>query len=135
MKTLPSFLLAAVGAALAAAPAEAQISISARLGRHGSVQVGFPAPCRIEPVRRVPVADDCIDFPVPHRRQHGRWETRCEQVLVPGYWREDHVPPSYGWVYDHCGHRHWRMVDPGGCRRVWVPERYETRHTRVWVPC
>lgn len=134
MKTpfAPSFLLAALGAALAAAPASAQVSISARLGRNVTVQVGFPDECRIEPVRRPRYDRDHDD---DHRHRHGRWETRWERVLVPGFWREEHVPPSYGWIHDRCGRRHWGIVDPGGCRQVWVPGRYEMRQTRVWVRC
>ena len=127
----PSFLLAALGAAFAAAPASAQVSISARVGRHVSVQVGFPDACRIEPVRRPRHDRDDDD----HRHRHGRWETRWERVVVPGYWHEEHVPPSYGWIHDRCGRRYWGVVDPGGCRRVWVPERCEMRQTRVWVRC
>lgn len=63
----------------------------------------------------------------------GRWETRCEQVLVPGYWDVEHHPAVYGWVYDSCGHRHWGVTEPAHDHRVWVPARYETRSRRVWV--
>lgn len=64
----------------------------------------------------------------------GHWETVCEQVLVPGYWRDEHVPPTYGWVRGHCGRLEWGMVDPGGCRKVWVPPHYEHQTRQVWVP-
>ncbi|HEX5050527.1 MAG TPA: hypothetical protein VFZ65_02030 [Planctomycetota bacterium] len=81
-----------------------------------------------------------VDQPVRHasgrragQHQQGHWETRCEQVLVPGYWSEEHVPATYGWIYSLCGHREWGIVDRGGCRRVWVPDRWETRSHRVWV--
>lgn len=69
------------------------------------------------------------------RAPRGHWETVHEQVLVPGYWHDEHVPPTYGWICDPCGRRRWGIVDPGGCRRVWVPARWETRCRRVWVSC
>lgn len=126
MKHFPMLVVAAVVAAAVSAPA--QVSIEGRLGRHihASVIVDGRAPHHRdvrEQVRRYPV------------RQRGHWDTVHEQVLVPGYWREDHVPPTYGWITNHCGHRHWGMVDPGGCRRVWVPARWETRCRQVWVSC
>ncbi|MFN3243935.1 MAG: hypothetical protein ACE37K_20685 [Planctomycetota bacterium] len=68
-----------------------------------------------------------------HRRSFGRWETRCERVLVPGYWDRQHVPAVFGWIYDSCGRRHWGIVTPACYQRVWVPARYETRSRRVWV--
>lgn len=67
--------------------------------------------------------------------RHGYWTTVCEQVWLPGCYREEYVPPRYGWVYDACGRARWAMVEPGCTRRVWVPGRYETRTRRVWVPC
>jgi hypothetical protein len=106
----------------------AQISIEGRIGRGVRGQViigGHDHDSRrpvCEPVHR-------------HRAPRGHWETVHEQFLVPGYWREDHVPPTYGWVHDSCGHRHWGIVDPGGCRRIWVPARWETRCRQVWVNC
>jgi hypothetical protein len=129
MKRFPLFLLAA--ALVAAVPAPAQFSIQARFdGRHvqGSLRVGDCAP------RRVVRHDDC-HVHRPPVRQHGHWQTIEERVLIPGYWHDEHVPPTYGWIRDHCGHRHWGVVDPGGCRRVWVPARWETRCRRVWVAC
>lgn len=127
MKNFPLLVLAAVMAAAVSAPA--QLRLESSLGRHVRAVVDLgreprshrdhnhcePAPCR--PVQR------------------GHWETVHEQFLVPGYWREEHVPPTYGWVLDPCGHRHWGVVDAGGCRRVWVPARWETRCRQVWVTC
>ncbi|MBL8732624.1 MAG: hypothetical protein JNN13_09680 [Planctomycetes bacterium] len=69
------------------------------------------------------------------RAPRGRWETVTERVLVPGYWREEHVPPVYGWRFDHCGHRYWGIVQEGGCRRIWVPPHWETRCRQVFVRC
>lgn len=128
------YLLICVVALLGAAvSAPAQIAIQGKLGNavRGSVVLGHDHHhghghnhgnhVRFSPVRRAPA--------------RGHWETRCEQVLVPGYWSEQHVAPTYGWVWDHCGHRHWGIVDRGGCRRVWVPARWETKHRRVWVTC
>jgi hypothetical protein len=137
MKRFPLFLLAALLGAAVSAPA--QVVIEGRLGRHlrGAVVIGNQhdrghrdhdrirvdrSHQHCEPIRRIPAP-------------RGRWETVEEQFLVPGYWDEQHVPPTYGWIYDHCGHRHWGIVDQGGCRRVWVPARWETRCRQVWVTC
>lgn len=84
-----------------------------------------------------------LPIPVPIRvhlndrrdHSHGHWDTIYEDVLVPGYWHEEHVPPTYGWIYERCGARHWGIVDAGGCRRVWIEARCERRARRVWVPC
>lgn len=129
----PLFLVAALlGAAV---PAPAQVTIEGKIGRH--VVAGVTLGARdhgdhyrgdrgnrreVVPVRRMPAP-------------RGHWETVSEQYLVPGYWAEQHVPPTYGWIVDACGHRRWGVVDAGGCRRVWVPARWETRSKRVWVSC
>ena len=130
-------LLCVVALLGAAVSAPAQISIEGRIGRHvvGQVVVGHgghrdhgghkhrDARRVTPPARRVPAP------------AHGHWTSVEEQHLVPGYWQEQHVPPTYGWIVDSCGHRRWGIVDAGGCRRVWVPARWETRTRRVWVPC
>lgn len=126
MKRFPLFCVAALLGVAVSAPA--QISFEGRIGRHvrGSVVVGHRDHHdhrHYAPVRRMPA---------PPR---GHWKTVYEEVLVPGYWREEHVPPTYGWIVESCGHRRWGMVAPGGCRRVWVPARYETRARQVWVAC
>ena len=64
---------------------------------------------------------------------HGHYETRCEQVLVPGYWETRCVPAVYGWIYSGCGHRSWGVIKPACHEQVWVPARYETQTRRVWV--
>jgi hypothetical protein len=69
---------------------------------------------------------------IPHHAR-GRWENRCEQVLVPGYWDVQCHPATFGWVYDACGHRSWGVIEPAHEHRVWVPARYETQTRRVWV--
>jgi hypothetical protein len=140
MKRFPMLVLAALLGAAVSAPA--QVVIEARLGRdlRGAVVIGNQRDYRdrdrdhrdhrrfdrsrdhCEPIRRAPLP-------------RGRWETVEEQYLVPGYWDEHHVPPTYGWIYDHCGRRHWGIIDHGGCRRVWVPARWETRCRQVWVTC
>ena len=126
MKHFPLLILAAVLAAAVSAPA--QFSIEGRIGRHvrGALNLGGCEPRHrdhSEPVRRRPV------------QPRGHWETVHEQYLVPGYWSEEHVPPTYGWIKDHCGRRRWGIVDQGGCRTVWVPARWETRCRQVWVAC
>lgn len=75
-----------------------------------------------------------LRFPLPLPRGH--WETVTETVMVEaGHWHEEHVPPVYGWVFDHCGRRYWGVIEAGYCRRVWCPPRYETRCRQVWVSC
>lgn len=64
----------------------------------------------------------------------GYWQTVQERVWVPGFWHEERLPPVYGWVRLACGRLHWGVVDPGSCRRVWVPPRWELRSRQVWVP-
>ncbi|MFT7536548.1 MAG: hypothetical protein ACI85K_002502 [Hyphomicrobiaceae bacterium] len=64
---------------------------------------------------------------------HGRYVTRCEQVLVPGYFDLQYHAASHGWVYDSCGHRNWGVIEPAHHDRVWVPARYETQSRQVWV--
>lgn len=88
----------------------------------------------VEPARFFP-APRFVPLPCPAPAPRGHWETVCEEVLVPGYWHEEHVPPTYGWVRGHCGRLEWGMIDPGGCRQVWVPARYEHRSRQVWVTC
>lgn len=123
MMRFPLFCVAALLGAAVSVPA--QVSIQTSFGRHlrGGVTLGHP-----QPRLRVQVAPVCQPAP------RGHWETVCEPVLVPGYWQEQHVPPTYGWIRSHCGHREWGIVDPGGCRRVWVEARYEHRSRQVWVP-
>jgi len=131
MKRVSLFCVVALLGAAVSAPAqfplEARIADNAR----GRVTAGQHASHRHavvrEPLRRMPHA-----APVA---VHGHWETVCEQVFVPGCWREEHVPPTYGWVHSSCGHRHWGLIDRGGCRRIWVPAHHETRSRRVWVGC
>lgn len=127
MKNFPMFCVAVLlGAAVSA---QTKVSFEGRIGRavRGSVVVSHhdrhDSRPRCEPVLRLPA---------PPR---GHWETVYEEVLVPGYWTEERVPPTYGWIYESCGHRRWGIVDAGGCRRVWVPARYETRAKQVWVAC
>lgn len=125
MKRFPMFCVAALLGAAVSLPA--QVSFEGRIGRQvrGSVVIGHRDHDHRthSRVRRVPA---------PPR---GHWKTVYEEVLVPGYWREEHVPPTWGWIVESCGHRRWGIVAQGGCRRVWVPARYETRARQVWVAC
>lgn len=123
MKRFPLLVAILLGFAVSAS---AQVSFEARLGRHlrGSVVVAGDHGGGHGHYNRG-----------GRSRSHGHWETVHEQVLVPGYWRDEHVPPTYGWIVDRCGHRRWGVVDQGGCRRIWVPARWETRCRQVWVSC
>ena len=108
------------GAALLglAIPAAAQIRVEGSFGRQFHVRAAFP-----------------VAFPAPCAEPAGHWETVTEQVLVPGFFREERLPPRYGWAFDRRGHRHWTLIDDGCCQRVWVPEHYEMRSRQVWVSC
>lgn len=68
-------------------------------------------------------------------RHHGHWRTISEQVHIPGFWRQECVPATYGWRRDACGRAYWGVVTPAHTHRVWVPPRCETRTRQVWVPC
>lgn len=150
MKNFP--LLTVVALLGAAVSAPAQIKVEGQIGRavRGSVVLGQRQPAGHETFRgprdergqRSPRGgevrhEDRDRRPVRHLppQPRGYWKTVCEEYLVPGYFTEEHVPPTFGWVYDHCGHRVWGVVDPGGCRQVWVPARWETRTRQVWVAC
>jgi len=141
MKRIPITLLAAI--AMTAVSATAQHLRGGRNVREGAVVVRT-SPGALYRASRYTVARPtprCSTMRctvlrrVPARRSvTGYYRTVCEPVLVEaGHWHTEVIPPSYGWVYDRCGHRHWGIVEPGGSRRVWCPPRYENRTRRVWV--
>jgi hypothetical protein len=124
MKSAASIVLSLLGVA-AAAPA--QLRIEGFFGHHVAVAATFgdcwrPRPV---PVRYAP--------PVCYAPPRGHWETVCEQVLVPGYWRQECAPARYGWVRDHCGRAVWGVIEPEHTARIWVPASYRTERHRVWV--
>lgn len=141
MKHATSILLALFGLA-AAAPA--QLRLEGILGRH--IQVGVQIGRESESRGPVQVAHghgrerggrnshrDYRDY--RDQREHGYWRTIAEEVVIPGYWRDECTPARYGWVADHCGKLVWTLIAPACSRRVWVPPRCETRTRRVWVRC
>jgi hypothetical protein len=129
------FLLLTVAAVLSVAvSAPAQITIEGRLGRHIRGTVVLAGHDDHHGHRHNRDVDHRRHREV-ERRERGHWKTVHEKVRVPGYWRDEHVPATYGWVIDSCGHRNWGIVDHGGCRRVWVPACWETRSRQVWVRC
>lgn len=71
--------------------------------------------------------------PPPQCWVPGHYETRREQVCVPGYWSTVVTPAEYGWVQQG-HHSGYVLIKPECVRRVWVPERYEWRETQIWVP-
>lgn len=139
MKHFPLFVAALLGLAFSAPAQHSSVRHGGQGGRgpapivssrggeqHGAHQRG---PVLVQPRPMVrPIAR------LSHHRG-GYWQTITEQVLVPGHWEQQHVPPSYGWIYSGCGHRHWGLIDRGGCRNVWIPDRWETRSRQVWVNC
>ena len=65
----------------------------------------------------------------------GRYETREEKVVIPGYWDKVYVAAEYQNVYDRCRQCFIRvLVHDGYCQNVWVPERIECQQVQVWVP-
>jgi hypothetical protein len=87
---------------VAAMPAQIRVGFSSHRGVQVSAEFGYASGCR-------PVY-------APSR------------VWVPGYYRTECVPATYGWVYDGCGRAHWQVIRPAYTRRVWVPGCHETRH-------
>lgn len=134
MLRLPMILVATLSGFAVSAPA--QIQIHGQLGRHVSVtaRIGDRHPAPV--VRHNPRARD-RDYGRDRddRFRRGFYRDVCEQVWVEGFYREDYVPPVYGWVVDHCGRQVWAMVQPGHTCRVFVPGHFETRTRRVWVGC
>ncbi len=120
MRTHALLVAAALGGL--ALPAEAQLRIDFHPGGH----------VRLNPRH---ARHSCEPRPCPPPRAHGHWRTVCEPVWIEGCWREEYVPPRYGWVCDPCGRRRWAEIEPGHTHRVWVPGRYENRTRRIWVPC
>ncbi len=142
MKRFPMFGVVALLGVVVSVPAQG--STQSRFGRflHGAVSVArashamhCPPVVHVAPAPACHPAPRCQPIPRCQPAPRGHWETVREQVLVPGYWQEQHVPPTYGWITDRCGHRHWGIIDAGGCRQVWVPARWETRCRQVWVSC
>lgn len=65
----------------------------------------------------------------------GHYVTRTQKVLVaPAYDDTRWVPPVYATRYDTCGTPYKVIVRRGYHDKVHVPARYQTRHTKVWVP-
>lgn len=63
----------------------------------------------------------------------GHFETRCQQVFVPGESQQVWVPPVYEWRYDACGRAYQVCVQGGYWRTVCSPGHYENREVQVWV--
>jgi hypothetical protein len=124
MKSAASIVLSLLGVA-AAAPA--QFRIEGFFGHHVAVAASFGGFYRPRPFVPVSCAPPVCEAP------RGHWESVAEQVLVPGYWREECVPARFGWVRDHCGRSVWGVIEPEHTARVWVPPCYRTERHRVWV--
>ncbi len=103
MKRFPLFCLAVLLGVGVSTPA--QVVLEGRIGRHvvGQVVVGHRDHDGHHAPRRHRVH---VRLPAPR----GHWQTVHEQVLVPGYWQEQHLPPSYGWIDDGCGRRRLGML-------------------------
>ena len=63
----------------------------------------------------------------------GRYETRYEQVWVPGVAQKVWSPPVYETRYDSCGRPYTVLVRAGCWQVVQHPGRYEPRPVQVWV--
>jgi hypothetical protein len=65
----------------------------------------------------------------------GYYEDRYQTVLVePAHYDRLWVAPIYETTYDPAGVPHARLVREGCWTNVYVPDRFETRLVRVWVP-
>jgi hypothetical protein len=123
-----------------AVSAPAQLHVEAQLGRHvrATADVGgvrFDGRGRVEPRGREyrPFADHRA--PVRFERPTGYWRTITEEVWVPGYFRQEYVPATYGWIVDSCGRRSYEVIAPACTREIWVPGRFECRTRQVFVRC
>jgi len=63
----------------------------------------------------------------------GHYETRCEQVWVPGCTRKEWVPARYADRIDACGRRLRVLVSAGYWHVVQGIGHYEQRELQVWV--
>ena len=124
MKNVTLIVLALLGLA-AAAPA--QIHFDGILGRR--VQVSGSVGAVSRPAVRAVTRHGDFRRPV----HSGHWQTVTEQVHVPGYYKNEFVPPRYGWYTNACGHQVYGLIEPGHMHRCWVPARCETRTRRIWV--
>lgn len=135
MLRLPMILVATLFGFAVSAPA--QIEIHGQFGRHVSVttRIGdrHPAPVQHDRIARGRDRDYGRDRDDRFRR--GFYRDVCEQVWVEGYYRQDYVPPVYGWVTDYCGRQVWGIVRPGHTCQVFVPGHFESRTRRIWVSC
>jgi hypothetical protein len=61
----------------------------------------------------------------------GHYEKVYQQVWVPGYYRQDYVPPVYKQKRVH-GVTFTVMVSNGYHTKVWVPGHYTTKTRQVW---
>lgn len=71
--------------------------------------------------------------PPPRTWVAGHYETRCEQVWVPGVEQRVWVAPVYEWRHDSCGRAYQVQVRPGYWKTICSPGHSETREYRVWV--
>lgn len=98
-------------------------------GRRGGVGIGIGIPLGGH--------DHCR--PVHHHSAHcrtfvpGRFETRCEQVWVPGCARQVWVEPAYRTDYDACGRPFQVLVTCGYYQTVQDQGHYETVNRQVWI--
>jgi hypothetical protein len=126
LSVLPAIAFPAL--ALLAAPAHAGGGFEFSFGKktkHGSFGVTYST----GHARPVPVAH----CPPPRVWVPGHYETRFQDVWVPGPSRQVWVPPVYAWRHDACGRAYQVCVRPGSWRTECAPGRYERREIRVWV--
>ncbi|MCY2930127.1 MAG: hypothetical protein NTV86_11665 [Planctomycetota bacterium] len=65
----------------------------------------------------------------------GHYEDQVQTVLVAkGHWEKVCIPAAQQMVTDRHGRTRLVTVVPEHKEKVWVPDRFETRTVRVWVP-
>jgi hypothetical protein len=136
----------------AAAPAQGSVGFGyTHFGKNSAFGVGFSAP--IYPRYRYhrpyysrawrPVYRESYSYPVVYERSYpaagsvwvpGHWQTRSEQVWVPGETQRVWVEPVHETIRDPGGGESRVIVREGYWKEVTGAGRYETRTVRVWVP-
>ncbi len=65
----------------------------------------------------------------------GYYEDQVQNILVePGHYVRQWIPPQTETTIDATGQPVVREIRPGCYQDIWVPDRYEQRVVRVWVP-
>ncbi|GDY03033.1 hypothetical protein LBMAG49_23620 [Planctomycetota bacterium] len=109
-----------------AASAQAQFRIEGLFGSHLRV-AALIGGCGV--VGYLPRVSQQVCAPRPV----GHWETVCQQVWVPGYWRYECVPARFGVIESRCGRRFFGEIEPAHTVQAYVQGCYRTDTRNVWI--